>query len=147
MELLWHTITPSWDISLQRLSSLEDPITMILERNTSFCNRETLEQSYWHSNCPFMIDKFSTHPDRSRNSWQPSHDLISVLHSFVTCILPRLLSFLGHHYSRVICHFRKATWLDRQHSGGGNENGIGRSPDQFFSCGEKWSGKETTLTS
>jgi len=25
----------------------------------------------------------------------------------------------------------------------GNENGIGRSPDQFFPCGEKWSGNET----
>ena len=25
----------------------------------------------------------------------------------------------------------------------GNENGIGRSPDQFFPCGEKWSGNKT----
>jgi len=35
--------------------------------------------------------------------------------------------------------------LDRQHSGGGNENRIGCSPDQFFPCGEKWSGNETRL--
>jgi len=27
--------------------------------------------------------------------------------------------------------------LDHQHSGGGNENGIGRSPDQFFPVGQK----------
>ena len=27
----------------------------------------------------------------------------------------------------------------------GNESGIGRSPDQFFPCGEKWSGNETKL--
>ena len=50
----------------------------------------------------------------------------------VSCILPRLLSFLGRHYSRVLRHFHKATWLDHQHSGGGNENGIGRSPPFFF---------------
>jgi len=29
--------------------------TMILERNTSFSDRETLEQSYWHSNLPFHV--------------------------------------------------------------------------------------------
>ena len=69
--------------------------TTILERNTSFSDRETLEQSCWHSNCPFTVDKLSTHPDRSRNSWQPSRDLVSVLRSLVSCTLPRLLSFLG----------------------------------------------------
>jgi len=42
--------------------------TTILERNTSFSDRETLEQSYWHSNFPFTVDKLSTHPDCSRNS-------------------------------------------------------------------------------
>jgi len=61
----------------------------------------------------------------------------------IVCIIYRLLSFLGRHYSRVLRHFRKATWLDRQHSGRGNNNGIGRSPDLFFPCGEKWSGNET----
>jgi len=35
--------------------------------------------------------------------------------------------------------------LDRQHSGGGNNNGIGRSPDLFFPCGEKWSGNEINV--
>ena len=34
---------------------------MVLERNTSFSDRETPEQSYWHSN--FTVDKLSTHPD------------------------------------------------------------------------------------
>jgi len=33
--------------------------------------------------------------------------------------------------------------LDCQHSGRGNKKGIGRSPDQFFRCGKKWSGNET----
>ena len=119
--------------------------TTILERNTSFSDRETLEQSWWHSNCPFTVDKLSTHPDCSQNSWQPSRALVSVLRSLVSCILPRLLSILSRHYSRVLRHFHKATWLDRQHSGGGNENRIGCSPDQFFPCGEKWHGKETRL--
>ena len=86
--------------------------------------------------CPSLL---STHPNHSWNSWQPSHDLVLVLHSLVSCILP---SFLGRHYSRVICHFRKETWLDCQHSGRGNENRIGCSPDQFFPCGEKRSGRE-----
>ena len=108
--------------------------TTILERNTSFSDRETLEQSCWHSNCPFTVDKLSTHPDRFQNSWQPSRALVSVLRSLVSCILPRLLSILSPRapYIILLRHFRKATWLDRQHSGGGNENGIGRSPDQFF---------------
>ena len=35
----------------------------ILERNTSVSDREALEQSYWHSNCPFTVDKLSAHPD------------------------------------------------------------------------------------
>ena len=118
--------------------------TTILERNTSFSDRETLEQPCWHSNCPFAVDKLSKHPDHSRNSWQTSRDLVSVLRSLVSCTLPWLLSFLGRHYSRVLRHFHKATWLDRQHSGGGNESGIGCSPDQLFPCGEKWSGNETT---
>ena len=39
-----------------------------------------------------------------------------------------------HSYKRYITIFAPA----------GNENGIGRSPDQFFPCGEKWSGNETT---
>jgi len=38
------------------------------------------------------------HP--SWNSWQPSCDLVSVLHSLVSCILPQSISFLGRHYSR-----------------------------------------------
>ena len=131
--VLRHFIAKIWDSDRQG--------TTILERNTSFSNRETLEQSCWHSNCPFMVEKLST---QTRNSWQPSRDLVSVLHSLVSCTLSRLLSFLGRHYSRVLRHFRKATWLNCQHSSGGNENGIGRSPDQFFLCGEKWSGNETT---
>ena len=127
------------DISLQRSvfpGGSDHKGMTILERNTSFSDRETLEQSWWHSNCPFTVDKLSTHPDHSRNSWQPSHDLVTVL---VSHILPRLLSFLGRHhsYSHVIRHFPKATWLDRQHSDGGNENGIGRSLDQFFPVWQK----------
>jgi len=73
--------------------------TTILERNTSFSDRETVEQSCWHSNCPFTVDKLLAHPDCSRNSWQPSRDLVSVLCSLVSCTLPRLLSFPGRHYS------------------------------------------------
>ena len=80
----------------------------ILERNTSFSDKETLEQSYWHSNFPFTVDKLSTHPYCSRNSWQPSRWLVSVLHSLVSCILPRLLSFLGRHYSSGL-RFRSKT--------------------------------------
>ena len=38
-----------------------------------------------------------------------------------------------HSYKRYVTIFATA----------GNENGIGRSPDQFFPCGEKWSGNET----
>ena len=79
-------------------------------------------------------------PDSLLTSWFQSCIAYSLLHT------PWLLSFLGRHYSRVLRHFRKATWLDCQHSGGGNKNGIGRSPDQFFPCGEKWSGNETTPT-
>ena len=120
--------------------------TTILERNTFFSDRVTLEQSCWHSNCPFTVDKLSTHPDHSLNSWQHSRDLVSVLCSLVSCTLPRLLNFFGRHYSRLLRHFRTATWLDCHHSSGGNENGIGHSPDQFFPCGEKQSGNETTHT-
>ena len=106
--------------------------TTILEINTFVSDRETLEQPCWHSNCPFTVVKLSKHPDRSRNSRQPSRYLISILHSLISCILPQSLSFLGRHYPRVIRHFHKATWLDCQHSGGGNKNGIGCAPDQFF---------------
>ena len=79
--------------------------TTILERNTSFSDRETLEQPCWQSNCPFTVDKFWTQLDRSWNSWQPSRALVSVLRSVVSGTLPRLLSFLGRHYSRVLRHF------------------------------------------
>jgi len=136
--VLRHFVAKIWGSNCQG--------TTILERNTSFSNRKTLEHSCWHSNCPFTVDKLSTHPDRSRNSWQPSRDLVSVLRSLVSCTLFWLLSFLGHHYSHVLRHFCKATWLDRQHSGRWNVNGIGRSPDQFFPCGEKWPGNKTKLS-
>ena len=126
--VLRHFVAKNWGFDRQGVT--------ILERNPSFSNRETLEQSCWHSNCPFTVDKLSTHPDHSWNSWHPSRDLVTVLRSLVSCTLPRLLSFLGRHYSRVLRHFCKATWLDHQHSSGGNKNGIGRSPDQFFPCGE-----------
>ena len=111
--------------------------TTILERNTPFSDRETRERSYWHSNFQHILTVCET-PDSLLASWFQSR-----LASLFSCIQPRLLSFLGCHYSRVLRHFRKATWLDRQHSGGGNKNGIGHSPDQFFPCGEKWSGNET----
>ena len=42
--------------------------------------------------------------------------------------------------------FAKQPDWTAQHSGGRNENGIGRSPDQFFLRSEKWSTNETTHT-
>ena len=122
--VIWHRIkcgtTVAQDNAILRhfvakmvfLGGSDHQETTILEKNTSFSDRETLDQSCWHSNGPFMVDKLSTHPDHSWNSWRPSCDLVSVLRSLVSCTLPRLLSFLGRHYSRVLRHFRKATWLD-----------------------------------
>ena len=90
-----------------------------------------------------QLSSSQIHPRHSWNCWQPSCDWVSVLHSLVFCILPRLLSFLGHHYSRTLRHLCNATWLARQHSGVWNKNGIGHSLDHFPVCGEKWSGNET----
>jgi len=78
--------------------------TTILEINTSVSDKETLEQSCWHLNCPF---KLSTNPDHSQNSRQPSCDLVSVLRSLVSYMLPRSLGFLGRHYPCVTCTFTK----------------------------------------
>ena len=53
-------------------------------------------------------------------------------------------------YATVVPHF---IWCHVLHSYkhyftifaiAGNENRMGRSPDQFFPCGKKWSGNETT---
>ena len=117
------------------------PETTILERNASFSDRlwsnlagiQTVHSRLTSS------QHISTVPETP----ETSRALVSVLRCQVSCILPRLLSILSRHYFRILRHFRKATWLDRQHSGGGNENGIGHSPDQFFPCGEKWAGNET----
>jgi len=61
-----------------------------------------------------------------------SQDGVIVCHSSSTLIWCHIL----HSYKRYITTFETA----------GNDNGIGRSPDQFFPCGEKWSGNETTRT-
>ena len=92
-----------------------------------------------------QLSSSQTHPGHSRNSQQPSHDLVSVLCSLVSYILPQSLSFLGHHYSCVSRHLHNTTWLARQHSGVWNENGIGPSPDNFSLCGKKRPGNETTI--
>jgi len=111
-------------------------VLTILERNTSFSDRD--------SGAILLAFKLSIHGWQALNtSRQSSCDLVSVLRSLVSYTLPRLLSFLGRHYSCVLWHFRKATWLDHQPSGRGNENVIGCSPDQIFPCGEIWSGSET----
>jgi len=44
------------------LGSSDRKETTILEGNTSFSDRETLEQSYWHSNFPFTLTSFQRIP-------------------------------------------------------------------------------------
>jgi len=102
VELLWHTITPSWDISLQRWSSSEVSITK--KRRSWKEKHPFIDREYWSNligihtfHC--RLSSFQAHPDHSWNSWRPSRDLVSVLHSLVSWILPRSLSFLGFHYS------------------------------------------------
>ena len=93
----------------------------ILERNTYklWSNLTGLQTFHcWLSNS-------QTHPDHSQSFWQPTHDLVSVLRSLVSCILPRLLSFLGCHYSHVLCQLCNATWMAHQHSSVWSKNGIG----------------------
>ena len=92
-----------------------------------------------------QLSSSQTHPGHSRNSQQPSHDLVSVLCSLVSCILAQSLSFLGHHYSSVLRHLHNTTWLARQHSGAWNENGIGPSPDNFSLRGKKGLGTRLLL--
>ena len=116
---------PSWDILSQTLSS--SVVLMAKERRSwkkkwqRLWSNHTGIQSF---HCRLSSSK--THPDWSWNSQQPSCDLVSVLHSLVSWILPRLLSF---HYSCVLYHLCNTTWLAHQHSCMWNENGIGRSPD------------------
>jgi len=47
-----------------------------------------LEQSYWHSMFPLSVVKLSNTSECSRNSWQSSRDLVSVLCSLGSYILP-----------------------------------------------------------
>ena len=58
-----------------------------------------------------------------------SQDGVIMCHSSSTLYMIHIL----HSYKRYVTIFATA----------GNENGIGRSPDQFFPCGEKWSGGST----
>ena len=58
-----------------------------------------------------------------------TQDGVIVCHSSSTLYMMSIL----HSYKRCVTIFATA----------GNGNGIGRSPDQFFPCGEKWSGNET----
>ena len=84
----------------------------ILERKTSFSDRETLEQTYWHSNFPLSVVKLSNTSQtfmKLLTALKPSHDLVSVLHCLVSCIRPQLLSFLSHHYSQTLLNVCNAT--------------------------------------
>ena len=47
-----------------------------------------LEQSYWHSMFPLSVVKLPNTSECSQNSWQPSRDLVLVLCSLVSYILP-----------------------------------------------------------
>jgi len=58
-----------------------------------------------------------------------SQDGVIMCHSSSTLYMIHIL----HSYKLYVTIFATA----------GNENGVGRSPDQFFPCGEKWSGNET----
>lgn len=62
-----HMITPSSDISLQRLSSSEVPIAKEIrfQKEISLSVTERREHSYWHSNQPLL--RSQTHPNRSQN--------------------------------------------------------------------------------
>ena len=79
---------------------------------------------------PFLSNSQSL-TDCSKNSRQPSHDLVyacepNILHTAL--ILP---TFLGCHYSHVLRHLSNATWLACQHSNRWNKNGIGHSMKNF----------------
>ena len=78
VELLWDTVI------LFVFLRGSDHKGKILERKTSVSIRETLEQTHYHSNFPLPVSSSQTHPDCSQNFWQPSGDLVSVLHSLVS---------------------------------------------------------------
>ena len=132
MELLWHTITPSWDTRCKDrlpwrfqsprnddpgpLSATERLWSKLLQ-SLSVAERgltgiQTFESRLTSSQ---HIPTVRETPDSLLASW---------LQSCIQCIAYSLLhtasiaQLLGRHYSRVLRHYRKATWLDRQHSGG-----------------------------
>ena len=66
------------------------------ERNTSV--RETLEQSYWHSNFPLPIDTLTNTSRPFTNFLTAFSWCSSPLHSLVSCTPPQSLSFHGRYY-------------------------------------------------
>ena len=130
------------DILLQRLSSLEVPIARERKswKEKPLSATERLQSDLTGTqtfHCQFSSSQ--AHFNHSRNSWQPSCNPVSVLHSLVSCILSQSLSFLGCHYSFVLRNLCNATCLARCVKRAWN-----RPFTRTFSlCGEKWFGNET----
>ena len=68
-----------------------------MERNTSVRVRETLEQSYWHSDFPLPIDMLTNTSRLFTNFLTAFLWCSSSLRCLVSCTPPRLLSFHGRH--------------------------------------------------
>jgi len=90
-----------------------------------------LEQSYWHSMFPMSVVKLPNTSECSQNSWQPSRDLVSVLCSLVSYILPLITQLSWLPLFLCITLLTQCTMIDPPHSGEWNKNGIGCSPDHF----------------
>lgn len=124
----WHTITQSWDILLQRfLRGSNCQGNKILERKP-FSNR------LWSNLIGIQVSTVNCEALKHAPTVQPFHDMVSVLCSLVSCILPWTLSFMV----TMLCHLCNALWVAHKYFGMCSTNRLGRSPDHFSPCGEKW---------
>ena len=101
VELLWDMIMPfqipfvTKSVLLGGSNYQENKIVG-KKRQKKICQRqiERLEQSTGIQIFLCPLSSFQTPSDHSQNFWRPSHALVSVLCSLVSCILPQLLSWL-----------------------------------------------------